>query len=111
MNNRFHLYVVNLNPTVGAEMQKTRPCLVVSPDEMNAYLKTVIIVPLTSQQRDLPTRILIKATSQSGLSNDSYAVLDQIKTVDKSRLSAKIGEISDAEKIAVTEALKEMFAF
>lgn len=111
MINHFHLYVVNIDPIVGAEMQKTRPCLVVSPDEMNAYLKTVIIVPLTSQQRSLPTRILIKATRRSGLSNDSYAVLDQIKTVDKSRLSAKIGEISEEEKIAVSEALIEMFGF
>lgn len=109
--NKFHLHVVNLDPTVGAEMQKTRPCLIVSPDEINAYLKTVIIVPLTSAQRGLPTRILIRATDKSGLSNDSYAALDQIKTVDKSRLSGPIGEISEAEKHAVSEILKEMFDY
>lgn len=108
---QFKLFVVNLDPTVGAEMKKTRPCLIVSPDEINNYLKTVIIVPLTSAQRGLPTRILIKATDASGLANDSYAALDQIKTVDKSRLSGPIGEISEAEKQGVSEILKEMFDY
>jgi transcriptional modulator of mazE/toxin, mazF len=108
---RFSLYIVNLDPTIGAEIKKKRPCLIVSPDEINTYLQTVIIVPLTSTQRILPTRILIKASPQSGLSNDSYAVLDQLKTVDKSRLSAPIGEISDEEKHAVSDILKEMFDY
>ena len=108
---RFNLHIVNLDPTVGAEIKKKRPCLIVSPDEINTYLQTVIIVPLTSTQRNLPTRILIKATPQSGLSNDSYAVLDQLKTVDKSRLSAPIGEISEEEKHAVSDILKEMFDY
>lgn len=108
---RFSLYIVNLDPTIGAEIKKKRPCLIVSPDEINTYLQTVIIVPLTSTQRNLPTRILIKATPQSGLSNDSYAVLDLLKTVDKSRLSAPIGEISDDEKHAVSDILKEMFDY
>lgn len=108
---RFSLYIVNLDPTIGAEIKKKRPCLIVSPDEINTYLQTVIIVPLTSTQRNLPTRILIKATQQSGLSNDSYAVLDRLKTVDKSRLSAPIGEISEEEKHAVSDILKEMFDY
>ena len=108
---QFDLVVVNLDPTIGAEMKKTRPCLIVSPDEINTYLQTVIIVPLTSTQRGLPTRVLIKATGQSRLSNDSYAVLDQLKTVDKSRLSGPIGEISETEKRAVSAILKEMFDY
>lgn len=108
---KFKIFVVNLDPTIGAEMQKTRPCLIVSPDEMNNYLRTVIIVPLTSTHRDLPTRVLIKATAQSGLNNDSYAALDQLKTVDKSRLSNAIGEISEAEKHEISEILKEMFDY
>lgn len=108
---KFTLHVVNLDPTVGAEMKKTRPCLIVSPDEINDYLRTVIIVPLTSSQRELPTRVLIKAGKRSGLNNDSYAALDQLKTVDKSRLSDSIGEISEAEKHAVSEILKEMFDY
>ena len=109
--NRFELYWVNLDPTVGAEIKKTRPCLIVSPDEMNAFVSTVIIVPLTSTERKLPTRVMIKATVQSGLHHDSYAALDQLKTVDKSRLTGLIGEISEQEKVAVTSILKEMFDY
>lgn len=108
---KFKLFWVNLDPTVGAEMKKTRPCLIVSPDEINTYLRTVIVVPLTSSQRGLPTRVLIKATKDSGLNNDSYAALDQVKTIDKSRLSGVIGEISEAEKHTVSEVLKEMFDY
>lgn len=107
----FQLFVVNLDPTVGVEINKTRPCLIVSPDEINTYLRTVIIVPLTSTQRALPTRVLIKATEKSGLANDSYAALDQLKTVDKSRLAGPIGEISESEKHAVSSILKEMFEY
>ena len=108
---KFQLYSVNLDPTVGAEMQKTRPCLVISPDEMNAYVRTVIIIPLTSILRALPTRVLIKATSQSGLNNDSYAAIDQIKTIDKSRLGNLIGEISESEKHDVTNVLLDLFDY
>jgi mRNA interferase MazF len=111
MEKQFHLNWVILDPTVGAEIKKTRPCLIVSPDEINNYLKTVIIVPLTSVKRDLPTRIPIKSTKQSGLPNDSYAVLDQLKTVDKSRILSHIGEISESEKHAVSDTLKEMFHY
>lgn len=111
MEKQFHLNWVNLDPTVGAEIKKTRPCLIVSPDEINNYLKTVIIVPLTSVKRDLPTRIPIKSTKQSGLPNDSYAVLDHLKTVDKSRILSHIGEISESEKHAVSDTLKEMFHY
>lgn len=105
---KFEIQVVNLDPTIGAEMQKTRPCLIVSPDEMNRFLRTVIVVPLTSSQRNLPTRVLIKATEQSGLNNDSYAALDQLKTIDKSRISGYIGEISEEVKRKVSDTLKEM---
>lgn len=108
---KFNLYSVNLDPTVGAEMKKTRPCLVISPDEMNQYIRTVIIVPLTSTCRNLPTRVLIKASPKSGLKNDSYAAIDQLKTVDKSRLGTLIGEISETEKQNVTSVLLDMFAY
>lgn len=111
MNKRFKIYWVNLDPTVGAEMKKTRPCIVVSPDEMNNHLSTVIVIPLTTTQRALPTRVLIKATGQSGLKNDSHAALDQLKTIDKSRLSTLIGELSEAEKHSISETLKEMFDY
>ena len=108
---KFHLHLVNLDPTIGAEMKKTRPCLIVSPDEINTHLQTVIIVPLPSVSRALPTRVLIKASEKSGLSNDSYAVLDQLKTVDKSRLSRPIGEISESEKRTISDILREMFDY
>lgn len=103
--------MVNLDPTVGAEMSKTRPCLIISPDEMNKSLRTVMVVPMTTPERDLPTRILIKATPTSGLKNDSYAVLDQIITVDKSRLGILIGEISEEEKHKITDTLQMMFDY
>lgn len=111
MFSQFLIFWVCLDPTVGAEMKKTRPCVIVSPDEMNNNLSTVVVVPLTSTQRALPTRILIKANSQSGLRNDSYAALDQLKTIDKSRLTRLIGEISEAEKHSISETLKDMFDY
>lgn len=109
--NKNEIYGVNLDPTIGAEMNKTRPCLIISPDEMNNHLKTVIVAPLTSTRRELPTRILIKATPISGLKNDSYAALDQLKTIDKSRLYNLIGEISEYEKHQIASGLLEMFAY
>lgn len=91
-------------------MNKIRPCVIISPDEMNAFLKTVMVVPLTSVQRDLPTRVLVKADSLNGLVNDSYIVLDQIKTVDKSRLKSQIGKLNSVEQKEVSRILCQMFA-
>lgn len=108
---KFNLYWVNLDPTVGAEMRKTRPCLVISPDEMNAYISTVMIAPLTSTKGALPTRVLIKSTAKSGLSNDSYAAIDQPKTIDKSRIGSHLGEISEVEKQEVTRVLLTLFDY
>lgn len=105
------IVVVGLDPTVGAEMNKTRPCLIVSPNEMNDVLKTVIVVPVTSKMRELPTRILIQATPQSGLEVDSYAVLDQIKTIDKLRVMRSRGRVSEVELEEVCETLQQMFAY
>ncbi len=108
---RFQIFPVCLDPTVGAEMKKTRPCVIVSPDEMNDFLSTVIIVPLTSVARAIPTRVAVKASDQSGLKNDSFAALDQIKTVDKARLGRCIGELTEDEKLEVTSRLKEMLDY
>lgn len=108
---RFEIFSVDLNPTIGAEMNKVRPCTIISPDEMNAFLKTVMIVPFTSVERDLPTRILVKASPTNGLKNDSYLVLDQIKTVDKSRLgNSPIGHLNPVEQKQVSSILCQMFA-
>lgn len=103
------LFYVNLEPTVGAEISKTRPCIVISPDEMNNNLRTVIVSPLTTKFRDIPSRIKIKANSASGLKEDSYAALDQIKAIDKKRLGDRIGIISSQEASLITEFLCEMF--
>lgn len=105
------IVVVGLDPTVGAEMNKTRPCLIVSPDEMNDVQKTVIVVPITSKKRELPTRIFIKATPKNRLDEDSYAVLDQIKTIDKLRVMRVKGRISEEELEEVCETLQQMFAY
>jgi mRNA interferase MazF len=102
---RFEVYLVNLDPTVGREIRKTRPCLVISPDETNRYIATVIVAPMTTQSRDYPTRV---ACSFNG--KDGQVVLDQIRTVDKSRLVHKLGELDAKTKTAVLSVLAEMFA-
>lgn len=108
---RFEIFSVDLNPTIGAEMNKVRPCVIISPDEMNAYLKTVMIAPLTSVERNLPTRVFVKATPLNGLRTDSYIVLDQIKTVDKLRLAqTPTGVLSQAEQQQVSSILCQLFA-
>lgn len=101
---RFEVYLVNLDPTLGCEIQKTRPCLVISPDEMNEYINTIIIAPMTTRGRDYPTRISCQLEGKEG-----QVVLDQIRTVDKIRLVKKLGKISAATQKAVLAALMEMF--
>ena len=108
---RGEIVLADLDPTIGAEIQKTRPCVVVSPNEMNDKIRTVIILPLTSRSRGLPSRVLIKATPTSGLDNDSYAVGDQIKTIDKTRILSKIGQVSPDEEKALADVLCEMFGY
>jgi len=102
---RFDVYLVPLDPTVGREIQKTRPCLVVSPDEANGHLATVIVAPMTSQGRPHPTRIPCQVAGKSGL-----IVLDQPRTVDKTRLVKRLGRITAEEQKAVLAGLAEMFA-
>lgn len=109
--NRFEIYAVDLNPTIGAEMNKIRPCLIVSPDEMNKYLQTVQVVPLTSQERNIPSRVKIEATQTSGLKNDSYAALDHLKTIDKIRCGTFIGKASETEGMEVADALCKMYQY
>ena len=108
---RGEVYTVNLDPTQGAEMKKTRPCVVVSPDEMNNHMQVVIVAPITSVVRYIPTRVAISASKKNGLITDSYVVLDQIKTVDKSRLAARIGTLTQDEIQEVSNVLCEMFSY
>jgi mRNA interferase MazF len=102
---RFEVYLVNLDPTLGSEIQKTHPCLIISPDEMNAYIATVIIAPMTTKGRDYPTRIECQFQGKAG-----QIVLDQIRTVDKTRLVKRLGRISAETGKQVLDVLAEMFA-
>jgi mRNA interferase MazF len=94
--NRFEVYLVNLDPTVGSEIQKTRPCLVVSPDEMNHAIRTVIVAPMTTAGQPYPTRVPCRFKGKDG-----QVVLDQIRTVDRSRLVRKLGRIDARTAVAV----------
>ena len=102
---RFDVYLVNLDPTVGSEIKKTRPCLVVSPDEMNRHISTVIVAPMTTRGRDYPTRVPCRFQGKEG-----QVVLDQLRTVDKARLSKSLGRISALTQKRVLATLAEMFA-
>jgi len=102
---RFDVFLVNLNPTVGSEIQKTRPCVVISPDEMNRHITTVIIAPMTTKGKQYPTRIACQFQGKNG-----QIVLDQIRTVDKNRLVKKLGRISQDEQKMLLATLAEMFA-
>lgn len=102
---RFDIYLVNLDPTVGHEIQKMRPCLVISPDEMNENIATVIIAPMTTKGRPYPTRVPCHFDEKDG-----QVVLDQIRAVDKVRLVKKLGRIQPDEQKAVLDILLEMFA-
>lgn len=102
---RFEVYLVNLDPTVGSEIQKTRPCLVISPDELNRYIATVIVAPMTTHLRDYVTRVACDFQGRKG-----QIALDQIRTVDKERLARRLGRIDTATQKTVLASLAEMFA-
>lgn len=103
---RFEIYLINLDPTTGSEIRKTRPCVVISPDEMNRHLKTAIIAPLTSTRRHYPSRIDLSFQGRKG-----QVVLDQIRAVDQSRLIKRLGTLSESRARSLTSTLTEMFAF
>jgi mRNA interferase MazF len=102
---RFDVYLVNLDPTIGSEIRKARPCLVISPDEMNRYIATVIVAPMTTKGRDYPTRVQCTFKGKDG-----QVVLDQIRTIDKSRLVQKLGKIDKRVQDMVLSILSELFA-
>ena len=101
---RFDVFLVNLDPTVGSEIKKTWPCLIVSPDEMNRAIRTVIVAPMTSQGRAYPTRIPCVFGGREGL-----ILLDQLGTIDKQRLVRKLGRLDDATSKLVGNGLVELF--
>ncbi len=102
---RFEVYLINLDPTQGKKIKKTRPCLVISPDEMNRFIATVIVAPMTTRGRDYPSRVACEFQGKQG-----QIVLDQIRTVDKSRLIQKLGEINRDTQTQVLAILSEIFA-
>src|SRR5579884_4051424 len=103
--NRFEVYLVNLDPTVGSEIRKTRPCVIVSPDEMNHHVRTVIVAPLTTKGQNYPTRVPCRFKGKMG-----QVVLDQIRTVDSVRLLRKLGRLDPKTAAQVLQVLQEMFA-
>ncbi|MGJ3253880.1 MAG: type II toxin-antitoxin system PemK/MazF family toxin [Elainellaceae cyanobacterium] len=102
---RFEVYLINLDPTLGTEIRKTRPCLIISPDEMNRYISTVIVAPMTTKGTSYPTRIPCRFDGKDG-----QIVLDQIRTVDKIRLIKRIGKISKTAQRLVLDSLADLFA-
>ncbi len=104
--NRFDVYLTNLDPTVGSEIEKTRPCLIVSPDEMNKHIRTVIVAPMTTAGKDYPTRVACTFKKKKG-----QIVLDQIRTIDKTRLVKKLGTIDPETQLKVITILQRLFSF
>jgi len=102
---RFDVFLVNLDPTQGHEIRKTRPCLVISPDEMNRHIRTAIVAPMTTRGQDYPSRVPVTFQKKQG-----QIVLDQIRTVDKSRLIRRLGRLDKRTTEKVLGILQEMFA-
>lgn len=102
---RFEVYLIRLDPTEGREIRKTRPCLIISPDEMNRHIDTVIVAPMTTKSRPYPTRIPIRFRRKTG-----QIALDQLRTVDKSRLVKRLGAIDHVTADHVLALLAELFA-
>ncbi|HEX7314379.1 MAG TPA: type II toxin-antitoxin system PemK/MazF family toxin [Pyrinomonadaceae bacterium] len=102
---RFEVYLINLDPTVGGEIQQTRPCLIISPDEMNRFIRTVIVAPMTTKGTAYPTRVSCRFQGKQG-----QIVLDQIRTVDKTRLVRRLGKVDKHSQAEVLAVLSEMFA-
>ena len=102
---RFDVVLVNLDPVVGHEIRKTRPCLVISPDEMNSSIATLIVAPMTTKGRAYPTRVPCTFRGKTG-----QVVLDQIRTIDRARVASRLGRIGEVTQRAVLAALQELFA-
>lgn len=103
--NRFDVFLVTLDPTKGSEINKTRPCLIISPNEMNHNIKTLIIAPMTTTSKDYPTRIPISFNNKDG-----FVALDQIRTIAKERCIKKLGTIDETEAKQTLKTLQKMFA-
>ena len=101
---QYQIVLVNLNPTIGSEIKKPRPYVIISPNEMNDNLRTIIIAPMTTTSKNYPTRLKIKHNKKDG-----WVVLDQIRTIDKQRVIKVLGELSNTEIVKLKSILKETF--
>jgi len=102
--NQYQIVLVNLDPTIGSEIKKTRPCVIISPDEMNKYLRTIVVAPMTTKSGKYPTRIEVKHDKKIG-----WIVIDQIRTIDKQRIIKILGRLSKPEIKEVKSVMKETF--
>lgn len=100
---QYHIYLINLDPTIGHEIKKTRPCIVISPDEMNNNISTIIIAPMTTKSHSYPTRVQLKFQNKTG-----YIVLDQIRTIDKRRIIRELGTVNKSIIKKIKSVLHEM---
>jgi mRNA interferase MazF len=101
--NQYHVYLVNLDPTIGHEIRKTRPCVVISPNEMNRHLQTIIIAPLTTKSHDYPSRVALRFSGKQ-----AWVVLDQIRTIDRARLVKELGKLDSRHIRKVKDTIREM---
>ena len=101
---QYEIVLVNLDPTIGSEMQKTRPAVILSPNEMNKYLNTVVIAPITSSSKNYPTRVEVNHNKTKG-----WIVLDQIRTIDRQRITKKLDNLTEKDIKKVKNILKETF--
>jgi len=102
--NQYDIVLVNLDPTVVSEIKKTRPCVVISPNEMNKYLQTIVIAPMTSSSKSYPTRVEVKHNDKLG-----FVVLDQIRTIDRTRIVKQFASLTEKEIEKVKSVIKETF--
>lgn len=101
---QYEIILVNLDPTIGSAMKKTRPCVIVSPDEMNKYLQTIVVAPMTSTSKQYPTRVEVKHNKTKG-----WVVIDQIRTIDRKRVVNVLGKLSEKEIYKVKGVIKETY--
>lgn len=102
--NQYDIVLINLDPTIGAEIKKTRPCVIISPDEMNKHLQTIIVAPMTSQSKSYPTRVEVKHDNKKG-----WIVIDQLRAVDRMRIIKVLDKLNAKEIAKVKKLLQEMF--
>ena len=101
---QYQIVLVNLDPTIGSEMKKTRPCVVISPDEMNKYLQTIVVAPMTSNSKPYPTRVEVKHNKTRG-----WVVLDQIRTIDRKRIVKSFNSLTEKEINKVKTIIHETY--